>query len=83
MSFNGLDGLNLLPRISELAVSTTSACTSASIEPSYVLRALGVCRETALSSVRISLGRYTTEEDVTRAILIINKAIHNIIEGAV
>ena len=83
VSFNGLDGLNLLPRISELAVSTTSACTSASIEPSYVLRALGVCRETALSSVRISLGRYTTEEDVTRAILIINKAIHNIIEGAV
>lgn len=75
VSFDGLDGLNLIPLMSGLAVSTTSACTSASIEPSYVLRALGISRERALSSIRFSCGRFTTEDDIKQAVKIINQAI--------
>ena len=54
--------------IKEMAVSSGSACTSASLEPSYVLRSLGVNEENAHSSLRIGLGRFTTEEEVDYAI---------------
>lgn len=75
VSFSDVDGLNLLPSMSELALSTSSACTSASAEGSYVLRAMGICREVALNSVRFSLGRYTSDADVQFAIKVIQKAI--------
>lgn len=71
ISFIGLEGDSLLLALRELAISTTSACSSASIQPSYVLRALGLSEEAAFSSLRISLGRFTKEEQVERAIAII------------
>lgn len=74
-SFGGIDGEALLLALSELAVSNTSACSSASFQPSYVLRALGLSPALAKSSVRLSLGRFTTDEDVKAAITIINQKI--------
>jgi cysteine desulfurase len=64
VSFNFVEGESLLMAIKDIAVSSGSACTSASLEPSYVLRALGRNDELAHSSIRFSIGRYTTEEDV-------------------
>lgn len=75
VSFKGLDGLDLLPYLSPLALSTSSACQSASVEGSAVLRAIGVSRENALSAIRIALGRYTTQLDVDYAIKVIVDAI--------
>ena len=75
VSFGGIDGAMLLPALQELAVSTTSACMSALTQPSYVLRALGLSPALAHSSIRLSLGRFTTEEDVKRTISIINKEL--------
>ena len=66
-SFGGVEGETLLLSLNDLAVSTGSACTSASLEPSYVLRALGLTDERAHSSLRISLGRFTTDEEVEHA----------------
>ena len=63
-SFNYVEGESLLMAIKDIAVSSGSACTSASLEPSYVLRALGRSDELANSSIRFSIGRYTTEADV-------------------
>ena len=74
-SFSGLGGDALLLALNELAVSTTSACSSASAQPSYVLRALGLSDELAYSAIRLSLGRFTTEEEVRRAIAIICQQI--------
>lgn len=68
LAFEGCDGEMLLLSLRQLAVATGSACTSASLEPSYVLKAIGLSDELARSSLRISLGRYTTEEDVDFAI---------------
>ena len=59
----------------DLALSSGSACTSASLEPSYVLRALGLNDELAHSSLRISIGRFTTEEDVDYAVAKIHDAV--------
>lgn len=73
--FSGIDGETLLLSLREMAVSTGSACTSASMEPSYVLKAMGVKDADALSSLRISLGRFTTHEDVDRAIESIRKTV--------
>ena len=67
MSFNFVEGESLIMAVKDLAVSSGSACTSASLEPSYVLRALGRSDELAHSSVRITLGRFTTEEEVKYA----------------
>jgi cysteine desulfurase len=67
VSFNFVEGESLIMAVKELAVSSGSACTSASLEPSYVLRALGRTDELAHSSVRITLGRFTTEEEVKYA----------------
>ncbi len=75
ISFSGLEGMNLLPAMSELAISTSSACTSAREEVSYVLLSMGLSREQALSSVRISVGRYTSEADIEYAIGVIQRAI--------
>lgn len=75
VSFSGLDGSQLIPALHGLAVSTTSACLSARLQPSYVLQALGLSQEQALSSIRLSLGRFTTKADVDQAIIIINNAL--------
>lgn len=71
VSFSGVEGDSLLLALHELAVSTTSACASASLQPSYVLRALGLDDELAYSSIRLSIGRFTTDEQVQKAIAII------------
>jgi len=68
MSFNYVEGESLIMGIKGLAVSSGSACTSASLEPSYVLRALGRSDELAHSSLRMTIGRWTTEEDIDYAI---------------
>ena len=68
ISFGHIDGNALLMGVKDLAVSTGSACTSASIEPSYVLRALGLDAGRAFASLRIGLGRFTTEEEVDYAV---------------
>ncbi len=64
VSFADVDGETLLMALPELAVSTGSACTSATVEPSYVLKALGLSDELAHSSMRFTVGRYTTREDI-------------------
>ncbi len=68
VSFNYVEGESLIMAIKELAVSSGSACTSASLEPSYVLRALGRNDELAHSSIRFTLGRFTTEQQVDFAV---------------
>jgi cysteine desulfurase len=67
LSFAYVEGESLIMGVPRVAVSSGSACTSASLEPSYVLRALGVGDELAHSSIRFSIGRFTTEDDVDRA----------------
>jgi len=75
VSFNYVEGESLIMAIRELAVSSGSACTSASLEPSYVLRALGRNDELAHSSIRFSIGRFTTEEEVDFAIKLLHDKI--------
>jgi cysteine desulfurase len=64
MSFNYVEGESLMMGIKGLAVSSGSACTSATLEPSYVLRALGVGTELAHSSIRFGLGRFNTDDEI-------------------
>ncbi|MHB0776257.1 aminotransferase class V-fold PLP-dependent enzyme [Halomonas sp. WWR20] len=68
LAFDGVDGESLLMALRGLAVSTGSACNSASVEPSYVLQALGVTRPRALASIRFSFGRFTTEAEIDTAV---------------
>ncbi len=75
MSFNFVEGESLIMGIKGLAVSSGSACTSASLEPSYVLRALGRSDELAHSSLRMTIGRWTTEEDIDYAIQTIRENV--------
>ena len=75
ISFNYVEGESLLMSLRELAVSSGSACTSASLEPSYVLRALGMNDELAHSSIRFSIGRFTTESDIDQAIELSRNAV--------
>ena len=75
ISFAFVEGESLLMSLKDLAVSSGSACTSASLEPSYVLRALGLNDEMAHSSIRFSIGRFTTEEEVDYAVAQIRDAV--------
>ncbi|PKI14219.1 IscS subfamily cysteine desulfurase [Colwellia sp. 12G3] len=75
VSFNFVEGESLIMALKDLAVSSGSACTSASLEPSYVLRALGLNDEMAHSSIRFSFGRFTTTEEIDYAIDLIKNAI--------
>ena len=75
MSFNYVEGESLIMGIKGLAVSSGSACTSASLEPSYVLRALGRSDELAHSSLRMTIGRFTTEEEIDYAISTIRENV--------
>ena len=75
MSFNFVEGESLIMGIKGLAVSSGSACTSASLEPSYVLRALGRSDELAHSSLRMTVGRFTTEEEIDYAIATIRQNV--------
>lgn len=75
LAFAGVDGELLLLALRDLALSTGSACTSASVEPSYVLRAIGLSDELAHSSIRLSLGRFTTEADIQQAAEVLCNAV--------
>ena len=78
VSFEGVEGESLVVSLVELAISTGSACNSASAEPSYVLRALGRDMQLAQSSLRFSLGRFTTEADVDVAIAAVNREVRRL-----
>jgi cysteine desulfurase len=71
ISFACVEGESMIMAIKDLAVSSGSACTSASLEPSYVLRAIGVGEDMAHTSIRVGFGRFTTEEEVDHAIKLI------------
>jgi len=75
ISFAFVEGESLIMALRDLAVSSGSACTSASLEPSYVLRALGLNDEMAHSSIRFSIGRYTTEEQIDDTIKKVRRAV--------
>lgn len=80
VSFNFVEGESLIMALKDMAVSSGSACTSASLEPSYVLRALGLSDELAHSSIRFSIGRFTTEEDIDHVVGQVNNAIDKLRE---
>lgn len=79
-SFSYIEGESLIMAMNNLAVSSGSACTSASLEPSYVLKALGLKDELAHSSIRFGIGRFNTEKDITTAIDVIVKAVNKLRE---
>ncbi|MEN9868357.1 MAG: cysteine desulfurase [Pseudomonadota bacterium] len=78
VSFNYVEGESLIMAIKELAVSSGSACTSASLEPSYILRALGRSDELAHSSIRFTIGRFTTEEEIDFAINLVKTKVEKL-----
>jgi cysteine desulfurase len=80
VSFNFVEGESLIMAVKDIAVSSGSACTSASLEPSYVLRALGRSDELAHSSVRLTLGRFTTEEEVDYAADLLRRKVEKLRE---
>jgi cysteine desulfurase len=82
LAFAGVDGELLLLALKDLALSSGSACTSASVEPSYVLRGLGMTNELAQGSLRLSLGRFTTIDEVKRAAQILCAVVPRLRQGA-
>ncbi len=78
ISFNYVEGESLIMGVKEVAVSSGSACTSASLEPSYVLRALGRSDELAHSSIRMTVGRFTTEQDVDSTIATMKRTVEKL-----
>ncbi len=80
LSFAGIEGESLIMAIKDLGVSSGSACTSASLEPSYVLHALGVDEDLAHTSIRFGIGRFTTEEEIDYAINLINQKVNRLRE---
>jgi cysteine desulfurase len=80
VSFAYVEGESLIMALKDIAVSSGSACTSASLEPSYVLRALGRKDELASSSIRFSFGRFTSEQDVDYTLTLINHAVDRLRE---
>ncbi|MDJ1257909.1 MAG: IscS subfamily cysteine desulfurase [Candidatus Midichloria sp.] len=80
LSFSCIEGESMIGAIKDLAVSSGSACTSASLEPSYVLRALGVDEEMAHTSIRFGIGRFTTEEEINYAVKCITKSVDRLRE---
>ena len=80
ISFNYVEGESLMMAINDIAVSSGSACTSASLEPSYVLRALGLSDELAHSSIRFSIGRFTTENDIDKAVELVRQKVEKLRE---
>lgn len=78
LSFAYIEGESMIMALKDLAVSSGSACTSASLEPSYVLRAIGVGEDLAHTSIRFGIGRFTTEEEVDYAIRAVNGAIEKL-----
>ncbi len=81
ISFGDVDGEQLLMNLNRVAVSSGSACTSASVEPSYVLKALGVPDDLAYASIRFSLGRFTTEEDIATAVAHVQEVVSRMRQG--
>jgi cysteine desulfurase len=77
-SFNFVEGESLIMALKGIAVSSGSACTSASLEPSYVLRALGRSDELAHSSIRFTIGRFTTEQDIDFAVQLLHEKIQKL-----
>ncbi len=75
LAFAGVDGESLLLSLREIAVSSGSACTSATMEPSYVLRGIGLADDLAQSSLRLSMGRFSSERDIDAAIASLSKAV--------
>jgi len=75
LAFEGVDGESLLMALRDVALSTGSACNSASVEPSYVLKAIGLPRALALASLRFSFGRFTTEADIDTALAALRHAL--------
>ncbi|WP_409518290.1 IscS subfamily cysteine desulfurase [Janthinobacterium sp.] len=80
VSFNYVEGESLIMAIKDIAVSSGSACTSASLEPSYVLRALGRSDELAHSSIRFTIGRFSTEADIDFAVNLLKSKVHKLRE---
>lgn len=80
ISFNFVEGESLIMSFKDIAVSSGSACTSASLEPSYVLRALGLNDEMAHSSIRFGIGRFTTEEEIKYVIVHVREAVEKLRE---
>ena len=78
VSFNFVEGESLIMGVKEVAVSSGSACTSASLEPSYVLRALGRSDELAHSSIRMTVGRFTTEADIDNTIATMKRTVEKL-----
>jgi cysteine desulfurase len=78
VSFGGVEGESLLAGLAELALSTGSACNSDSDEPSYVLRALGRDSQLAQSSLRLSLGRFSSEQEVDRAVAAVGRELRRL-----
>jgi len=75
-----VEGESLIMAVKDMAVSSGSACTSASLEPSYVLRAIGVSEDLAHTSMRIGFGRFTTEEEVDFAIELVTREVSRLRE---